>query len=75
LRRLTGLQPRAAGLARAWKVVNSGLAHGAPSAELLPHVVETLGYSVEQYKMGSLRYDLSQDRPWQITSLWHNYGG
>ena len=32
------------------------------SAELLPHVVETLGCSVEQYKMGSLRYDLSKLR-------------
>ena len=27
-----------------------------------PHVLETLGYSVEQYKMGSLRYDLSKLR-------------
>jgi len=32
------------------------------SAELLPHVVETLGCSVEQYKVGSLRYDLSKLR-------------
>ena len=43
----------------------SGFSHVAgggifTSAELLPHVVETLGYSVEQYKMGSLRYDLSK---------------
>lgn len=32
------------------------------AVELLPHVVETLGYSVEQYKIGSLRYDLSKLR-------------
>ncbi len=32
------------------------------TAQLLPHVVETLGCSVQQYKIGSLRYDLSKLR-------------
>lgn len=32
------------------------------AAELLPHVIESLDCSVQQYKMGSLRYDLSKLR-------------
>ena len=32
------------------------------TAQLLPHVVETLGCSVQHYKIGSLRYDLSKLR-------------
>ena len=32
------------------------------TTQLLPHVVETLGCAVSQYKIGSLRYDLSKLR-------------
>ena len=32
------------------------------TTQLLPHVVETLGCAVNQYKIGSLRYDLSKLR-------------